>query len=249
MQRVNKNTREFGDSEITLTHALLKKAQQSNLNFGLLHLIHLLPLIAGERRAARFILPSKLAQELAGLLHQIGLKSSMIHIQKKHIGPDWWDFSAAVECSGDVLVSFCDNAELAKSIVSAELKGDFEISGAILGYPECCVNSYAAIQRSRSNWPSFYLNQSRYASAWCNRFALLFNRPCATGELFPCSLTCERAIEYGKGNMRVFDAFGLTKSREYILELSSVCIYTNANNELVSNEKSAAADRKIGILR
>lgn len=113
----------------------------------------------------------------------------------------------------------------------AELFGDVEKAGAYLGYPTCCVKNISIINSLQGLWATFYLEdfiRNSEANLFTNRFPITWGGISIVGELFPCSLSCKKAIEYGKGLHNEVKTYGFGKISEVMLYHATNPIYINS---------------------
>ena len=123
----------------------------------------------------------------------------------------------------------------------AELYGDVEKAGKFLGYPTCCVNNISKINDLKDLWATFYLNDyikmNKTASKYTNRFPITWGGISIVGELFPCSLSCNKAIQYGKNLHNDVKSFGFNKIYHSIINHAQLPIYINPVDGTISKFK------------
>lgn len=124
----------------------------------------------------------------------------------------------------------------------AEVYGDILKAGNYLGYPKCCINNVEKINTLNSKWATFYLEQFhkiKIANHFTNRFPITWGGISIIGELFPCSLTCPKAIEYSQNMFSDVIDLGFSKISEIIKAHSLRPIYVNKiNGEISVDSKS-----------
>jgi hypothetical protein len=124
----------------------------------------------------------------------------------------------------------------------AELYGDVEKAGIFLGYPSCCTRNIAIINDLNEFWANYYLNDylknSLVANHLTNRFPITWGGISIVGELFPCSLSCENAIEYARNMQNDMINFGFYKIANVIVQHAKSTIFVNPKNGAISIFKS-----------
>lgn len=112
----------------------------------------------------------------------------------------------------------------------AELYGDVEMAGQYLGYPSCCIKNIEVINSLSDLWAIHYLDDyARFnnASLFTNRFPITWGGMSIVGELFPCSLSCINAINYGKALLKDVKKMGYTSISEVMISHAKTPIYIN----------------------
>ena len=174
--------------------------------FPLALMPHLIQFFCGEKAAVRLVLPDAIARGVDAVFSEMGYCGAMSPISITAIGEHWGQLEHAPDAgpwtgfTHQVLV-FGETDEVVSQALAEELKGDSAVVGRLLGYPECCVDAYPALSQAASCWPAYLIERTsppRTVSMWCNRLASLWGGTCPTGELFPCSLTCPNAVQYGQ---------------------------------------------------
>ncbi len=120
----------------------------------------------------------------------------------------------------------------------AELYGDVEKAGIFLGYPTCCTKNILNINNLKELWATYYLKdykKNKSASYFTNRFPITWGGFSIIGELFPCSLTCSKAIEYANHMYNDMVDFGFHQISEVMINHAKSSIYINAQNGAISN--------------
>lgn len=208
-------------------------------------LVHLLPFLTGNRSACRLVLGRDAAATLADHLRSAGQAVTFTPLSRRRRGPDWFEFARG-DASSDyhLLVVAADHA-VVEELVDAEFEGRFYDSGRLLQYPACCVDAYGKLSEQSNYWPSYYIGQSDVVSAWCNRLVYLWGECCPTGELFPCSLNCSRAVKLGKENMDVFTKVGLGRLRQEIFARAKAPLSIDASGRVYRGLPALLSDRAI----
>jgi len=127
-----------------------------------------------------------------------------------------------------------------KDFEKAELYGDVEKAGEYLGYPICCIKNISNINILKEMWANFYLKdytKMKNANLFTNRFPITWGGMSIIGELFPCSLTCKNAIEYGKGLHNDVKSFGYSKISETLISHAKTPIYIDPINGNITKIK------------
>jgi len=123
----------------------------------------------------------------------------------------------------------------------AELYGDIEKAGEFLGYPICCIKNIYKINDLKDLWATFYLNDyekmNKTASIYTNRFPITWGGVSIVGELFPCSLSCNNAIEYGRNLYNDVKSFGFNEIHKTIIDHAQLPIYINPDDGAISKFK------------
>ena len=120
----------------------------------------------------------------------------------------------------------------------AEMYGDVEKAGIFLGYPSCCTKNITTINNLNKLWATYYLNDylknSRAANHLTNRFPLTWGGISIIGELFPCSLTCVKAVEYAGNMQNDMINFGFHKIADIMVKHAKSPIFINPENGAIS---------------
>lgn len=130
------------------------------------------------------------------------------------------------------MLSISKDKNVLKEFVNAEIYGDTIKAGNFLGYPKCCIKAFQHVGSLKSKWSNYYLQdylKNKEASLFCNRFPIFFNSISPVGELFPCSLSCNKSKNYAKSMLGDMKALGFSKLVDKTLEISSRDIYINQN--------------------
>lgn len=191
----------------TAKRALLNtiRALEGEPQFPLGVVPHLALLLAGRKEACRLVVSPSTASRIQSAPGNERLFFAIKPIFVRKVGDSWCDFSYAKpsnsanhNCDAVLLVIGRTDA-ICQAILRYELDGDGDSSGKALGYPSCCVAAYADLASNAASWPLHLLARTsgNKVSPWCNRLASLWGGCCPTGELFPCSLSCSKAIALG----------------------------------------------------
>lgn len=124
-----------------------------------------------------------------------------------------------------------------KDFEKAELFGDVEKAGEYLGYPSCCIKNIGVINSLSDLWATHYLDDyARFnnASLFTNRFPITWGGMSIVGELFPCSLSCINAINYGKALLKDVKEIGYISISEVMIRHAKTQIYINPEDGGVS---------------
>ena len=177
---------------------------QANEIFPLALLPHLILFFAEQKRALRLVLSADLCASFQGFSEGWGYHCASADLLITQVGSHWGQIASVErdsrEASHRVLVVSA-NRDLSRQVLQMELFGESRDVGQALGYPECCVRAYPSLAQDAEHWPNTIIERSHrpgHVSMWCNRLASLWGGTCPTGELFPCSLECDNAIEYGR---------------------------------------------------
>lgn len=173
-------------------------------HFPLSVIPHLALFISGNKKACRLILGHSVVDALVQISTRYGFNCANTAVKTVNVGSHWNSFVvdeiAQESAHKSKLFTISHERCVAEELLSLELSGEAKTVGQILGYPDCCIESYEETAGFGSSW---YLNLISKTgiprvSPWCNRLASLWGGTCPTGELFPCSLTCQKAIHMGK---------------------------------------------------
>ena len=208
-------------------------------------LVHLLPLLTGNRNTCRLVMGSDAASALAFDLGSAGLVTVLTPMSHQKLGDDWFELSRGSNSSNIKMVVVARDNQTAEEIVDAEFNGRFRDSGRLLEYPTCCVDAYGELNEYVAYWPSYYLKRSSTVSPWCNRLIYLWGACCPTGELFPCSLTCSHAVELGKSNMEALSAVGMHRLRSAICTTAQSPLRIDWNGRVHRGTPTTASDRSM----
>lgn len=97
----------------------------------------------------------------------------------------------------------------------------FTNPGKYLGYPKCCVSKYENSIGMGSFYEEYlFSGKTRYNEI--NRLCTIFNKNLLMPDFFPCSLSCEKALEFSK---KIQSVTGLIYTKE---EISETLKYKNA---------------------
>lgn len=119
----------------------------------------------------------------------------------------------------------------------AEVDGDTEKAGMLLGYPLCCVRKVEDINAYNDLWSVYYLNdyeQNKSADCHTNRFPIAWGGISPIGELFPCSLNCKAAIEYSRNMLHNVSKLGFKRIADTCYHHGRRSPYINKNNGNIS---------------
>lgn len=135
------------------------------------------------------------------------------------------------------------SAEILKEYIQAESNFDYFKAGQLLGYPICCIRAYSEIEVLKENWFQYYLSDNKKSYPfWANRINTIFGGGSFIGEMFPCSLNCENAINLGKNAAKTMESFGLIKLTDTIRSHCIAPIYLDQNNQLSKSITSNKID-------
>ncbi len=135
------------------------------------------------------------------------------------------------------MLSFSSSHRELIEFEEAEVDGDTEKAGLMLGYPKCCVKNVETINSLNELWSLYYLDDyhhNKVASHFTNRFPITWGGMSPIGELFPCSLNCAAAIQYAKTMKKDLHSFGFDRIIANIYEAAMRPIYIHESNGLVS---------------
>jgi hypothetical protein len=135
------------------------------------------------------------------------------------------------------MYSISRSIDYLKEFESAELYGDIEKAGHLLGYPSCCTKNIHNINSQKEQWALYYLNDFKTHSKAIhdtNRFPISWGGISPIGELFPCSLICKSAIEYSKNMKTDLLKLGLLRIAEMRDSHSKKSIYINSSTGEIS---------------
>lgn len=131
----------------------------------------------------------------------------------------------------------------------AEMYGDVEKAGIFLGYPSCCTKNITTINNLNELWATYYLNDfiknKRVANHHTNRFPITWGGISIVGELFPCSLTCAKAVEYARNMQNDVINFGFHKISEVMVKHAKSPIFINPENGAISRCNKPGYDQII----
>jgi hypothetical protein len=123
--------------------------------------------------------------------------------------------------------------------VKAEISGDTEKSGILLGYPKCCCNNIEEINFFKNKWAIYYLedfSKNGIASKFANRFPIAIGGMSLIGELFPCSLSCKAAISYTQMMIESLEKYSFNEIIKTSLIYSALPVHINRSNGEISKE-------------
>ena len=225
------------------------KALQSEEKFPFSVLPHLALFLTKQKDALRLVISNKTAALLYPLVKISNLHFSHHPIQISTVSDTWSYFNESnLDVSTHVIIVISRNKKISADILEEEIRGDYKKSGKMLGYPSCCISGYADLSNQASNWVNVLLKKSsNRVSFWCNRTASMWGGSCPSGELFPCSLTCNHAINYGKKADKALRDLGVHKIADKIVEQSKIPIFIN-NGKIVLEEVNSAQCYKIEII-
>ena len=136
-----------------------------------------------------------------------------------------------------VMLSFSYSQSELMEFEEAEVEGDTEKAGLMLGYPKCCVKNVEKINSLNELWSLYYLEDYKLIKAanhYANRFPITWGGMSPIGELFPCSLSCTAAIQYAKNMKADLHSFGFERIASNIYEAARRSVYINTYNGKVS---------------
>lgn len=213
------------------------KILQNEEKFPLSVIPHLALFLNGEKIALRLIVSNKVLSQIVELCDELQLNYAISCIKIEALSESWnsFDFCDTTISTHNLIAISKDNF-IANEIKYSELSGDYIKSGKLLGYPECCINSYLNVSDNVENWSYKLLKISNFKiSPWCNRIASMWGGCCSSGELFPCSLTCKNAIKYGKQADLAMRNLGISKIADLILSQAQKKLYLS--NQVIELEK------------
>ena len=225
---------------------------QSQAVFPLSVMPHLALLLTGKKQVARFVLDSDVISKLCHSLASHGFASVRNPVAVQPHGNDWSQFEpteASTSSSAHEMVVLGRDLSLVRRVADLELNGEGWEVGRLLEYPDCCIEGYHELSQATSGWPEVMMQRSDdpfRINAWCNRFASLWGGVCPTGELFPCSLNCNKAVELGKDGDAALRELGLDGIADEILRQSKIDIYWY-NGEVVCGEPLDSVVQKFTI--
>jgi hypothetical protein len=140
------------------------------------------------------------------------------------------------------MLSISRSLDLLNEFEDAELSGDTTLAGKHLGYPKCCVDNLCNINEYGTNWALYYLSDfqnQKKASLYCNRFPVVNGGISVVGELFPCSLNCDAAIQYSFRMLEDLENYGFKKIKETILKHCKEPVFINKHDGRISGKEEA----------
>jgi len=174
---------------------------------------------------------------VAAKLNQIGVTFSHKKIFSIYRGNTWYDIKfekhmseADLQTKYDVRFLICCSQEGSDpcEVLEAEEKGQIDKAGALLGYPNCCINAIDELNSSGDRWPLLLLERTiGQANGYANRLASVWGGTSFTGELFPCSLNCERTVSLGKMAENALWELGLHRLAREIQYMSQRPVLVN----------------------
>lgn len=226
---------------------------QAERHFPLALVPHLILFFAGEKLALRLVLRNLIADSFRRYVEQLGYFSAEAPIAITQVGDQWGQVDrlptdSATGATHQILVISSDQATADRTL-DLELFGESSDVGQLLGYPECCVAAYPKLAHEAQRWPETLMARSPEpltVSMWCNRLASLWGGTCPTGELFPCSLECPNAIQYGQLADRVLREHGFTPLADEILRQACRPIFL-LDGEVVAGSPSNNEAREFTI--
>lgn len=138
-----------------------------------------------------------------------------------------------------MMYSICKNAKDLYKFEQSEVNGDTELAGNLLGYPKCCVKNAEAISSFGAHWANYYLNDyntHKTAHHLTNRFPIVWGGVSPIGELFPCSLSCTKAIHYAQQMISNLHDFGFQKIANVSIEHGMKTVFINEIDGAISTK-------------
>ncbi|MFC1753027.1 DUF483 domain-containing protein [Thermoproteota archaeon] len=186
---------------------------------GNIHFCNVLYVLAGLKPVTRFLLTKVSLEEARTFLESTGLKMLVS------------DIATFENDKIKYMVYISGNEDSARDALRAEMDGDHETLGRLLGYPECCVKSFSqnyelarrlfddytliALENSYTQGFPFYMNVSlRYFDAsFLNHF--------------PCSFNCSSSLELAKQFAECIKRCTPHLYDQMITKLATAVIYSN----------------------
>jgi hypothetical protein len=224
-------------------------ALQNEDKFPLSVLPHVGLFLTEEKDALRLVVSNKTAFALYPIISSSNLYYSQYPIQIATVSDSWSYFTESdLDTSTHMVIVIARNETVSFEILEEEIRGDYKKAGKMLGYPICCINGYADLADQASYWVTILLQKSsNQVSFWCNRAASMWGGTCSSGELFPCSLTCKHAINYGKKADKALRDLGVHKIADTIIEQAKRTMYLY-NTEILLEPLNNAECQKIDTI-
>lgn len=224
-------------------------ALQNEDKFPLSVLPHLGLFLTKQKDALRLVVSNKTVSLIYPIISSSNLYYSQYPIQIATVSDSWSYFTESdLDTSTHIVIVIARDKLISSEILEEEIRGDYKKSGEMLGYPACCINGYADLADQASNWAEVLLKKSsNRVSFWCNRAASMWGGTCSSGELFPCSLTCKHAINYGKKADKALRDLGVHKIADAIIEQAKITMFLH-NGEILLEPIDNIECQRIGII-
>jgi hypothetical protein len=187
--------------------------------------------LSGRKKAMRIVYESKGNELDTTLFSKYGFHISNSVLWSRDFGNGFADLVPSPttdknDCGYTPINMTCisRSANLLDRLEAAEACGETIKAGRILGYPECCVEGLHSVTSRKELWGIYYLEDYRksgFASRYVNRFPIVLGGMSSVGEIFPCSLSCPRAVLYSKNMIADMISFGYSRVAEKCLSHSS----------------------------
>lgn len=152
-----------------------------------------------EKPALRFVIEPDDEACFERAAAAVGLECACQSVYLESRGGSWFSLVSHRTEKRRALIVIAPAGE-ADRLVRAESE-DAERAGVLLGYPRCCVSGFQRLAESGGLWGQALAataTDTRAIDARCNRYAAEWGGIGVLGELFPCSLECELAKDYGE---------------------------------------------------
>ena len=146
------------------------------------------------------------------------------------------------------MLSISKSLDLLKGFEDAELNGNTTLAGKYLGYPNCCVDNLCNINEYGTDWALYYLSDfqnQKKASLYCNRFPVVNGGISVVGELFPCSLNCDAAIQYSHRMLEDLENYGFKKIKRSILYHCKEPVFGNKRDGRISSKQEGGFQKLV----
>lgn len=183
------------------------------------HLIEIASVMMGARRCARVVVQPSEAETLKTLVSELGLVAgtpSVANVVVRRTGDD--EYCARVDRSTLTTESYSLSIMVARTPSAATQAqkiddlGSSQACGEMLGYPACCVASYASVESGRE-WVDLASEAADSIPARlpieANCLAGLFDAATLHPDFFPCTIGCARAEAFVRTLFDAADQIGL----------------------------------------
>jgi hypothetical protein len=165
----------------------------------------------GAKPALRLVLDMQDEAHFRGaaLSANLELASTSIYLEPK--GGSWFSLVKHPTGMQRTLVVIAKERLGASLLIDAESTNSAQ-AGDLLGYPACCVAAFERFSSEGVEWAralAASARDCRAIDARCNRYAAEWGGIGLLGELFPCSVECEFAMEYAENLYRATLELGL----------------------------------------
>jgi hypothetical protein len=181
---------------------------------SLLQLPELVSYLHGKKRLFRANLKPHTFEALMGCLPESF--GTALQMKSTHFGNGWAETHVLrskenEEMTDEVIGIISYDSKLMNYAIDKEINGNNSELAELLNYPKCCADAYIYLAALRELWASYYIkfNSETVGFFTANRLASHFTGISLVGELFPCSLNCEKAAEYGLSNLESLNEAGL----------------------------------------